>query len=81
MERVFWLLLDRDGATVKNIMEEFQQSRRLSLPENHRKLVHSTAYCLHVYSDHTSPLAIPKPLCSVHLFSFCSCPKFYQLEQ
>lgn len=39
MERVFWLLLDRDGATVKNMMEEFQHSHKLTLPENHRKLV------------------------------------------
>uniref|UniRef100_A0A3Q1JED4 Threonine synthase-like 2 n=1 Tax=Anabas testudineus TaxID=64144 RepID=A0A3Q1JED4_ANATE len=39
MERVFWLLLDKDGATVKNIMEEFYHSHRLSLPENHRKLL------------------------------------------
>nr|XP_046231007.1 threonine synthase-like 2 isoform X2 [Scatophagus argus] len=39
MERVFWLLLDRDGASVKNMMEEFQQSHRLSLPENHRRLL------------------------------------------
>ncbi|KAM9338199.1 threonine synthase-like 2 [Symphorus nematophorus] len=39
MERVFWLLLDRDGASVKTILEEFQQSHRHSLPENHRRLL------------------------------------------
>lgn len=39
MERVFWLLLDRDGASVKKMMEEFQQSHRYSLPENHRRLL------------------------------------------
>ncbi|KAK5851586.1 hypothetical protein PBY51_023130 [Eleginops maclovinus] len=39
MERVFWLLLGRDGAPVKKMMEEFQQSHRHSLPENHRKLL------------------------------------------
>lgn len=39
MERVFWLLLGRDGASVKNMMEEFQRSRRQSLPENHRNLL------------------------------------------
>ncbi|XP_070707033.1 threonine synthase-like 2 [Pempheris klunzingeri] len=39
MERVFWLLLGRDGASVKNMMEEFQQSRRHTLPESHRKLL------------------------------------------
>uniref|UniRef100_A0A8P4KDX4 Threonine synthase-like 2 n=1 Tax=Dicentrarchus labrax TaxID=13489 RepID=A0A8P4KDX4_DICLA len=39
MERVFWLLLGRDGASVKNMMEEFQRSRRHSLPESHRKLL------------------------------------------
>ncbi|KAM3599298.1 uncharacterized protein V6R79_003381 [Siganus canaliculatus] len=39
MERVFWLLLGRDGASVKHIMEEFQQSHKHSLPENQRKLL------------------------------------------
>lgn len=39
MERVFWLLLDRNGASVKIMMEEFQRSHRHSLPENHRKLL------------------------------------------
>uniref|UniRef100_A0A3B5KV55 Threonine synthase-like 2 n=1 Tax=Xiphophorus couchianus TaxID=32473 RepID=A0A3B5KV55_9TELE len=39
MERVFWLLLDRDGAVVKTMMEEFQRSHRLRLPENQRRLV------------------------------------------
>ncbi|XP_037608336.1 threonine synthase-like 2 isoform X1 [Sebastes umbrosus] len=39
MERVFWLLLGKDGASVKNMMEEFQQSHRHSLPDNHRKLL------------------------------------------
>ncbi|XP_029372447.1 threonine synthase-like 2 [Echeneis naucrates] len=39
MERVFWLLLDRDGAAVKNIMEEFQHTHRHTLHEHHRKLL------------------------------------------
>lgn len=39
MERVFWLLLGKDGASVKNLMEEFQNSHRHSLSENHRKLL------------------------------------------
>lgn len=39
MERVFWLLLGKDGASVKNMMEEFQQSHRHSLPENHRQML------------------------------------------
>ncbi|XP_076613478.1 threonine synthase-like 2 [Chaetodon auriga] len=39
MERVFWMLLGRDGASVKNMMEEFQQSHKHSLPENHRRLL------------------------------------------
>ncbi|XP_022073812.1 threonine synthase-like 2 isoform X2 [Acanthochromis polyacanthus] len=39
MERVFWLLLGRNGASVKIMMEEFQRSHRHSLPENHRKLL------------------------------------------
>uniref|UniRef100_A0A3P8NYW7 Threonine synthase-like 2 n=1 Tax=Astatotilapia calliptera TaxID=8154 RepID=A0A3P8NYW7_ASTCA len=42
MERVFWLLLGRDGAKVKTMMEGFQRSRRHLLPENHRRLVLST---------------------------------------
>ncbi len=48
MERVFWLLLGRDGASVKNMMEEFQQSHRQSLPENHRKLVTIIQHLLHL---------------------------------
>ncbi|XP_037341209.2 threonine synthase-like 2 [Pungitius pungitius] len=39
MERLFWLLLARDGATVRNMMKEFQQSHRYSLPENQRRLL------------------------------------------
>lgn len=39
MERVFWLLLDKDGASVKKMMEAFQHSHRHSLLENHRKLL------------------------------------------
>lgn len=39
MERVFWLLLGKDGASVKVIMEEFQHSHRHRLPEHHHKLV------------------------------------------
>lgn len=39
MERVFWLLLDKDGASVKKMMEAFQHSHRHSLLENHRTLV------------------------------------------
>ncbi|XP_041825482.1 threonine synthase-like 2 [Melanotaenia boesemani] len=39
MERVFWLLLGRDSASVKSMMEKFQSSHRFLLPENHRKLL------------------------------------------
>lgn len=39
MERVFWLLLEKDGAYVKKLMEEFQNSHTHTLPENHRKLL------------------------------------------
>ncbi|XP_069025086.1 threonine synthase-like 2 isoform X1 [Embiotoca jacksoni] len=39
MERVFWMLLGRDGASVKTMMEEFQRLRRSSLPENLHKLL------------------------------------------
>ncbi|KAM4720231.1 threonine synthase-like 2 [Anableps anableps] len=39
MERIFWLLLGRDGASVKTMMEEFQRSHRHTLPENHRRLL------------------------------------------
>lgn len=50
MERVFWLLLGKDGASVKNMMEEFQQSHRHSLPDNHRKLVPIINYICILYS-------------------------------
>lgn len=49
MERVFWLLLGRDAASVKNMMEEFQQSHRYSLSEYHRKLVPVIQLSLHLY--------------------------------
>lgn len=39
MERVFWLLLGRNGASVKKMMEEFQQTHRHSLPANQHKLL------------------------------------------
>ncbi|XP_053341855.1 threonine synthase-like 2 [Clarias gariepinus] len=39
MERVFWLLSGRDGALVKKMMEHFQDTHTLTLPENlHKKL-------------------------------------------
>ncbi|XP_048876801.1 threonine synthase-like 2 isoform X1 [Brienomyrus brachyistius] len=39
MERVLWLLSDKNGALVKDLMEEFQSSHRLQLPEKlHKKL-------------------------------------------
>ncbi|XP_035995821.1 threonine synthase-like 2 [Fundulus heteroclitus] len=37
MERIFWLLLGRDGAAVKTMMEEFQRSHRHALTESCRK--------------------------------------------
>lgn len=57
MERVFWLLLGRDGASVKNMMEEFQQSHRHSLAENHRKLVPVIQRLLYT-SRHACPLYV-----------------------
>ncbi|CAJ1071045.1 threonine synthase-like 2 [Xyrichtys novacula] len=39
MERVFWLLLGKNGAAVKKMMEEFQQTHRHSLPTNQHKLL------------------------------------------
>lgn len=48
MERVFWLLLGRDSASVKKIMEEFQQSHRHYLSENHRRLVPIVQHLLHL---------------------------------
>ncbi|XP_058472717.1 threonine synthase-like 2 [Solea solea] len=40
MERVFWLLSNRDGASVKNMMEEFQHTHKHTLPENlHHELL------------------------------------------
>lgn len=39
MERVFWLLFKKDGAYIKELMEEFQNSHKHTLPENHQKLL------------------------------------------
>ncbi|XP_034048237.1 threonine synthase-like 2 isoform X2 [Thalassophryne amazonica] len=39
MERVFWLLLNRDGALIKNVMEEFHQPRGHMLSEKHRTVL------------------------------------------
>lgn len=39
MERVFWVLLGKDGAAVKKMMEEFQQTHRHSLPADQHKLL------------------------------------------
>uniref|UniRef100_A0A3B1JMP8 Threonine synthase-like 2 n=1 Tax=Astyanax mexicanus TaxID=7994 RepID=A0A3B1JMP8_ASTMX len=39
MERVFWLLSGEDGALVKDMMEQFQKTHRLTLPETlHKEL-------------------------------------------
>ncbi|XP_053474422.1 threonine synthase-like 2 [Ictalurus furcatus] len=39
MERVFWLLSGKDGALVKKMMEQFQDTHTLSIPETlHKKL-------------------------------------------
>uniref|UniRef100_A0A3B4DZL5 Threonine synthase-like 2 n=1 Tax=Pygocentrus nattereri TaxID=42514 RepID=A0A3B4DZL5_PYGNA len=38
MERIFWLLSGKDGALIKDMMEQFQRTHRLSVPETlHRK--------------------------------------------
>ncbi|XP_057674647.1 threonine synthase-like 2 [Corythoichthys intestinalis] len=42
MERVFWLLLQKDSSLVKNMMEEFQHSHKHTLLENHHKLLSCT---------------------------------------
>lgn len=39
LERVFWLMLGRDGAAVKSMMENFQHLHKHPLPEEHRRLV------------------------------------------
>lgn len=39
MERVFWLLSGKDGALVKKMMEQFQDTHSLSLPETLHKKV------------------------------------------
>nr|XP_057917825.1 threonine synthase-like 2 isoform X2 [Doryrhamphus excisus]XP_057917833.1 threonine synthase-like 2 isoform X2 [Doryrhamphus excisus]XP_057917843.1 threonine synthase-like 2 isoform X2 [Doryrhamphus excisus]XP_057917852.1 threonine synthase-like 2 isoform X2 [Doryrhamphus excisus] len=39
MERVFWLLLGRDGALVKDMMEDFQHSHSHTLLDKHHKLL------------------------------------------
>lgn len=49
MERVFWLMLGGDGASVKNMMEEFQHSHTHSLPETHRKLVLVIQHSQHLH--------------------------------
>ncbi|XP_059401561.1 threonine synthase-like 2 isoform X2 [Carassius carassius] len=39
MERVFWLLSGRDGVMIKSLMEEFQRTHKLTLPESlHQQL-------------------------------------------
>ncbi|XP_030624651.1 threonine synthase-like 2 [Chanos chanos] len=39
MERVFWLLSGKDGELVKKLMEQFQKSHKMSLPDTlHKKL-------------------------------------------
>lgn len=81
MERVFWMLLDKDGALVKNMMDEFHKSHRHSLPENHRKLVlilPHLFFLLHPTCKTTAPSAM-LTLFSTH-FIF-SCQRFCHLEQ
>lgn len=39
MERVFWLLSGKDGDLVKKMMEQFQDTHTLSLPEMLHKKV------------------------------------------
>ncbi|XP_036384357.1 threonine synthase-like 2 [Megalops cyprinoides] len=41
MERVFWLLSGRDGGLVKGLMEEFQLSHRITLPDTLHKALSS----------------------------------------
>lgn len=87
MERVFWLLLGRDSASVKNIMEEFQQSQRHYLSENHRRLVPIVQHLLHLlYPGMLYRLHVVRShsLYTTFDVSFCftpSCHRFYQLEQ
>lgn len=39
MERIFWLLMDSDSSFVRKIMEEFQRTKKLKLPEIlHKKI-------------------------------------------
>lgn len=60
MERVFWLLLGRDGASVKAMMEEFQRSHRHSLSEEQRRLVPAppNTTCTHVTPPPTQTPAL-----------------------
>lgn len=39
LERVFWLMLGRNGAVVKSMMENFQHQQKHPLPEEHRRMV------------------------------------------
>ncbi|XP_061118254.1 threonine synthase-like 2 isoform X1 [Conger conger] len=50
MERVFWLLSGRDGLQVKGLMEEFQRSHKITLPDAlHRKV--SSVMCAGSVTD------------------------------
>ncbi|XP_064164488.1 threonine synthase-like 2 [Anguilla rostrata] len=50
MERVFWLLSGRDGLLVKGLMEEFQRSHKITLPDAlHSKL--SSVMCAGSVTD------------------------------
>lgn len=82
MERVFWMLLDKDGALVKNMMDEFHKSHRHSLPENHRRLVlilpHFLFFLLHSSCKPAAPSVMLTLFPTCFIFSY---QRFCQVEQ
>ena len=49
-ERLLYELLDRDGAVLEKLMNEFKQTGRLDLPENAKQSLQSL-FCAHAMSD------------------------------
>lgn len=68
MERMFWLLLGKDGTSVRTIMEEFQQSHRHFLAENHQKMVPFNIYCS---AEAAYPLCVQPPTNCHDVFMMC----------
>lgn len=76
LERVFWLMLGRNGAEVKTMMENFQNQHKHPLPEEHRRMVLMVDYGCQLYNVQHSYWKYM--LCFLEL---CSYRRFSQLEQ